>query len=337
MERHGIPTARSGTFAEVKAAGEFVEQSELPLVVKADGLALGKGVIIAQTRQEALAAVHEMMEEGKFGEAGRQVVIEEYLEGVECSIHALVDGRDYLLFPAAKDHKRAFDGDLGPNTGGMGTISPVPALTPELEARVRSEVMERFMAGLRADGIDFRGMLFPGLMLTKEGPKVLEFNCRFGDPETQVLLSRLESDLLELLEATVRGELKSAQPQWKSDAAVCVVMASGGYPGSYKSGQGDRGLDRRRGRRRALLSRGHAAAGGAARHQRRARAGRDRVRCRSGVSASEGLSRGGEGALQRRAIPPRHRRDIERFQSTVARPLPKACSEVDRLVPETMG
>lgn len=242
MERHGIPTARAGTFLEPRDAREFVESTPLPLVVKADGLALGKGVIIAETRAEALLAIREIMEERKFGDAGHQVVIEEFLEGVECSIHALVDGRDYLLFPAAQDHKRAFDGDLGPNTGGMGTISPVPAFTPELASRVRAEILEPFLAGLKAEAMDFRGMLFPGLMLTAEGPKVLEFNCRFGDPETQVLLTRLESDLLDLLEATVERRLGKAQARWKPDTAVCVVMASGGYPGAYATGKPIEGL-----------------------------------------------------------------------------------------------
>src|ERR1700749_4426200 len=173
------------------------------------------------------------MDVRKFGDAGKQLLIEEFLTGEECSIHALVDGQSYLLFPGAQDHKRALDGDEGLNTGGMGTFSP-PAklLTPELEERVHRDVMEPFTAGLKRDGLDYRGMLFPGLMVTKDGPKVLEFNCRFGDPETQVLLTRLDSDLLDLLEATVEGRLASARAQWKLESAVCVILASGGYPGS---------------------------------------------------------------------------------------------------------
>jgi phosphoribosylamine--glycine ligase len=214
-----------------------------PIVVKASGLALGKGVIIAQSHDEAEAAIHEIMVERKFGEAGAEVVIEEFLEGEECSIHALVDGQNYLLFPSAQDHKRALDGDRGSNTGGMGTFSPADkVLPPVLEQRVRVEVLDRFLAGLHADGLDYRGMLFPGLMITKDGPKALEFNCRFGDPETQVLLTRLESDLLELLEATIDRRLHEMTPRWRADAAVCVVLASGGYPGSYTAGKPITGL-----------------------------------------------------------------------------------------------
>jgi phosphoribosylamine--glycine ligase len=245
MLRHGIPTARSGCFSDSAEARRFAQQSSYPLVVKADGLALGKGVIIAQTVAEAEAAIHDIMEARKFGDAGRQVVIEEFLEGQECSIHALVDGRGYLLFPSAQDHKRALDGDEGLNTGGMGTFSPASRiLPPALEARVRTEVLDRFIAGLKADGIEYRGMLFPGLMVTPGGLKVLEFNCRFGDPETQVLLMRLDSDLLDLLEATIDGRLAKVPARWKPGAAVCVVMASGGYPGSYEKGLPIDGLDR---------------------------------------------------------------------------------------------
>jgi phosphoribosylamine--glycine ligase len=244
MRRHGIPTARSETFSDSTAARAFSAEATYPLVVKADGLALGKGVIIAQDRAEADAAIHDIMDARKFGDAGRQVVIEEFLEGQECSIHALVDGRGYLLFPSAQDHKRALDGDAGLNTGGMGTFSPATRiLPPALEARVRTEVLDRFIAGLQADGIDYRGMLFPGLMVTPGGIKVLEFNCRFGDPETQVLLTRLESDLLDLLEATIDGRLGGTHAQWRAEAAVCVVMASGGYPGAYEKGCVITGLD----------------------------------------------------------------------------------------------
>ncbi|EDY19975.1 phosphoribosylamine/glycine ligase [Chthoniobacter flavus Ellin428] len=244
MERHGIPTARSGSFSDSSDAQRFCQKAKHPLVVKADGLALGKGVIIAQNSWEAGLAVHEIMDVRKFGDAGKQVLIEEFLEGEECSIHALVDGDSYLLFPAAQDHKRALDGDQGLNTGGMGTFSPPSKLlTPELEERVRREVLDPFIAGLKKDGLDFRGMLFPGLMITADGPKVLEFNCRFGDPETQVLLTRLESDLVDLLEATIDRRLAQTKAQWKTDSAVCVVMASGGYPGSYASGKAITGLE----------------------------------------------------------------------------------------------
>jgi len=244
MRRHGIPTARSGSFDDPGAAKAYARQIGAPMVVKADGLALGKGVLICATLDEAIAAIEEIMERRAFGEAGRRVVIEEFLEGEECSIHALVDGHSYVLFPGAQDHKRALDGDLGLNTGGMGTFSP-PAhlLTAELEQRVRTDVLDRFLAGLAIDGLDFRGMLFPGLMITRDGLRVLEFNCRFGDPETQVLLARLESDLVELLDATIDQRLDQISATWKPDAAVCVVMASGGYPGSYATGKPISGLD----------------------------------------------------------------------------------------------
>jgi phosphoribosylamine---glycine ligase len=236
MQRHGIPTARSGQFTDATTAREFAHQVGCPIVIKADGLALGKGVIIAQTPEEAEDAIHRMMELREFGESGAAVVIEEFLVGEECSIHALVDGKSYLLFPGAQDHKRAYDGDLGPNTGGMGTCSPVPILDEAMQQRVRVEVLDRFIAGIQADGLDFQGMLFPGLMITADGPKVLEFNCRFGDPETQVLLPRLQTDLVELLEATIDRRLNNIVVEWDARAAVCVVMASGGYPGKYPIG-----------------------------------------------------------------------------------------------------
>ncbi len=243
MLRHNIPAAASGQFSDASEARSFAAKMNTPIVVKASGLALGKGVIIAGTHAEAETAIREIMEERKFGDAGAEVVIEEFLEGEECSIHALVDGSSYLLFPSAQDHKRALDGDKGLNTGGMGTFSPADkVLPPELEERVRTEVLDRFLVGLKADGLDFRGMLFPGLMVTKDGPKVLEFNCRFGDPETQVLLTRLESDLVEMLEATIDGRLANVAPKWSPDSAVCVILASGGYPEAYTSGKEITGL-----------------------------------------------------------------------------------------------
>jgi phosphoribosylamine--glycine ligase len=242
MQRHGIPTAASGHFTDSTLAQEFAARMSLPVVVKADGLALGKGVIIAETHAEAAAAIRQIMDERRFGDAGRAVVIEEFLQGPEVSIHALVDGGSYLLFPSAQDHKRAQDGDLGLNTGGMGTYSPVPQLGAALELEVREQVLERFLAGLKADGIRYRGMLFPGLILTAAGPRVLEFNCRFGDPETQVLLSRLETDLLDLLEACLDGTLARQTPRWREGAAVCVIAASGGYPDAYETGKPIQGL-----------------------------------------------------------------------------------------------
>jgi len=237
MVRHGIPTAGSATFTDPQAALAHSASSRYPLVVKADGLALGKGVVIATTREEAEKAVRESMIEKVFGSAGDTVVIEEFLTGPECSIHALVDGTSYSLFPDAKDHKRALEGDQGLNTGGMGTISPSREVDAAMQARIRAEVLDPFLRGLKADGLEFSGMLFPGLMMTPDGPKVLEFNCRFGDPETQSLMRRLKSDLLDLIEATVDGKLSSVTPVWDERAAVCIVLASGGYPGPIEKGK----------------------------------------------------------------------------------------------------
>ncbi|MEI6561320.1 MAG: phosphoribosylamine--glycine ligase [Verrucomicrobiota bacterium] len=244
MQRHGIPTAASGHFSDSAAAHRFCKENRYPLVIKADGLALGKGVIIAQTPEEAAQAIEDIMEKRQFGAAGNQVVIEEFLTGQECSVHALVDGEHYLLFPAAQDHKQIFDGDQGPNTGGMGTFSPPQKLvTPEIMERIHREVMEPFMAGLKKDGLRFCGLLFPGVMVTAEGPKLLEFNCRFGDPETQSLLSRLKSDLVDLLEAAVDDKLDTVHAEWDTRAAVCVIMASGGYPGAYEKGKPITGIE----------------------------------------------------------------------------------------------
>jgi len=243
MVRHGIPCARSETFTDSSEAHRYCLSASYPLVIKADGLALGKGVILAANPQEAAFAIHRSMDLGVFGQAGKKIIIEEFLTGPECSIHAFVAGGRYLLCPDCRDHKRAHDGDLGPNTGGMGTISPSGSVDDALGLRIEEEILQPFVRGLLADGIDFRGMLFPGLMLTPTGPKVLEFNCRFGDPETQVLMRRLESDLPELLLATVEGRLESVNPVWSSDVAACVVMASGGYPGGYQKGYAISGLE----------------------------------------------------------------------------------------------
>ena len=237
MRRHGIPTADYREFTDSADARAWCRSAKYPLVIKADGLALGKGVIIAQNPSEAAQAVRQCMEDRVFGEAGRKIVIEEFLEGVECSIHALVDGSSYLLFPDCRDHKRAHDGDQGPTTGGMGTISPCGSLDDNLRSRVKTEILDRFVAGLKKDGLEYRGMLFPGLMLTAGGPKALEFNCRWGDPETQVLVRRLRSDLLDLLNATIEGTLPRQNPEWRDSSAACVILASGGYPGSYEKGK----------------------------------------------------------------------------------------------------
>ena len=243
MVRHGIPTAHFAEFNSSEDARRATEEFGFPLVVKADGLALGKGVVIAANRSEAIATIDDMIERRRFGEAGRKIVLEEFLSGAECSIHALVDGSSYLLFPTAQDHKQIYDGNRGPNTGGMGTCSPSRKLDSASLNKIREQVLDPFVHGIQTDGLDFRGLLFPGLMLTKEGPRVLEFNCRFGDPETQVLLPRLKGDIVDLLEATIDGRLHTQNPEWDPRVAVCVVMASGGYPGSYESGKTISGLE----------------------------------------------------------------------------------------------
>jgi len=242
MERHGIPTAKSGTFTEPAAAKKFCASLGGRCVVKADGLALGKGVLICTTLAQAEAAVDEIMVSKAFGTAGQCVVIQELLEGMEISLHALCDGKVAKLFPTSQDHKRALDGDAGLNTGGMGTYSPAPFLTDAELKSVGDAILQPWLRGCAADGIDFRGLLYPGVMLTKSGPKVLEFNARFGDPETQVYLTRLENDLVELLLASTEGRLADHELRWSANASVCVVMASGGYPGNYAKGKVITGL-----------------------------------------------------------------------------------------------
>ena len=242
MERHGIPTARSEIFADAAAARNFATTLDGRCAVKADGLALGKGVLICQNVEEANKAIDEILVSKAFGSAGARIVIQEFLEGMEISLHALCDGKTAKLFPTSQDHKRALDGDLGLNTGGMGTYSPAPFLTDAELADVGAKILNPWLKGCAADGIDFRGLLYPGVMLTKDGPKVIEFNARFGDPETQVYLTRLEYDLVELLSASVDGTLGNMELRWSRTASVCVVMASGGYPGSYAKGKPISGL-----------------------------------------------------------------------------------------------
>jgi phosphoribosylamine--glycine ligase len=244
MVRHGIPTARFAEFEASQDAKTALAEFGFPLAVKADGLALGKGVIIAHDRSEAEAAIEDMIERRRFGDAGRKIVIEEFLSGAECSVHALVDGRSYLLFPTAQDHKQLYDGNEGPNTGGMGTFSPSNRLDAALLEEIREKILDPFMRGIQKDHLRFRGLIFPGLMLTKDGPRVLEFNCRFGDPETQAILPRLKSDIVDLFEATITGQLDTVTAEWDTRSAVCVVLASGGYPGDYKTGKTIVGLER---------------------------------------------------------------------------------------------
>ena len=243
MRTQEIPTARAQSFSDPEAALWFCDEAQYPIVIKADGLALGKGVIIAADRNSARSTIEIMMKQKKFGEAGARIVIEEFLKGDECSLHALVDGANYRLLATARDHKRAFDGDKGPNTGGMGAFSPANNWTRELDIQFETKVMQPLLDGFRAQGITFRGLLFPGLMITDHQARVLEFNCRFGDPETQAILPRLKSDLAPLLVATMDGRIDSCSIEWDERASVTVVMASGGYPDKYEVGKSISGLD----------------------------------------------------------------------------------------------
>ncbi len=236
MKKYGIPTAAYEVFTQPEEALAYLETAPLPAVVKADGLALGKGVIIAETREEARAAVRAMMEEKIFGESGSQVVIEEFLTGPEVSVLSFTDGKALVPMVSSMDHKRALDGDLGPNTGGMGTIAPNPYYTEAMASRCMEEIFLPTVHAMNAEGRPFQGCLYFGLMLTPGGPKVIEYNCRFGDPETQVVLPLLESDLLTVMRATAAGTLSETAVRFRKGAACCVVMASGGYPGPYETG-----------------------------------------------------------------------------------------------------
>jgi len=243
MRAQEIPTAEANTFSDSGEAFRYCDRLKFPVVIKADGLALGKGVIIAPDAATARSTIDAMMSEGRFGDAGRRIVIEEFLRGSECSLHALVDGKNYRLLESARDHKRVFDGDLGPNTGGMGAFSPANNWSAELEDQFDEKIMRPLLRGLHEEGITFRGLLYPGLMISAAGARVLEFNCRFGDPETQVILPRMKSDLLPLLEATIDGKIDNCAIEWDERAAVTVVLASGGYPDKYETGKAISGLD----------------------------------------------------------------------------------------------
>ena len=234
--KHGIPTAAAGIFSELEPALAYLRSRGAPIVIKADGLAAGKGVVVAQTLAEAEQAVHEMLAGNKFGAAGSQILIEDCLVGEETSLLVVVSGRDYVILPTSQDHKRIGDGDTGPNTGGMGTYSPAEVVTPALLAQIEREIVRPSVDAIAAEGIEFRGTLFIGIMLTPAGPSVLEYNTRFGDPETQVVLPRLATDLLALLWAATRGELRGFQLAVKSNYAVCVVIAARGYPENYSKG-----------------------------------------------------------------------------------------------------
>ena len=243
MDANGIPTARYGSFDNEADAIAYVNELGAPIVVKADGLAAGKGVIVADELEDALEAVHDCFS-GAFGEAGAKVVIEECLVGPECSLLAFVTNGQAFCMTTAQDHKRAYDGDRGPNTGGMGVYSPVPILEGD-ELPAMQEVMRQAAAATAKDPfpVDYRGVLYGGFMLTAEGPKVLEFNARFGDPETQVVLPRLENDLVDIVEAVAQGRSEDIELSWRDEWAVCVVLASEGYPGSYEKGKVILGID----------------------------------------------------------------------------------------------
>ena len=237
LKRHNIPTAAYGTFTDVDQAIAYLDEVGAPIVVKADGLAAGKGVILAKTLNEAKSAVRDMLQGNQFGDAGSRVVIEEFLTGEEASFIVMVDGTDVLPLASSQDHKAAHDGDTGPNTGGMGAYSPAPVVDQTCHDRIMAEVIQPTIHGLAADGLRYRGFLYAGIMVTADGtPKVLEYNCRFGDPETQPILLRLKSDLLDLVEAACHGGLANQIAVWDSRAALGVIMAAAGYPGDYPKG-----------------------------------------------------------------------------------------------------
>ena len=243
MKKYGIPTAKYETFDSYDAAKEYVSKQEMPIVIKADGLALGKGVLICQSLQEAYDALDEIMVDKKFGASGSKVVIEEFLTGPEVSVLSFCDGKTVVPMVSAQDHKRAYDNDEGLNTGGMGTFSPSRIYTPEINEECMKTIFQPTVDAMAKEGRKFVGVLYFGLMLTKDGMKVIEYNARFGDPETQVILPRLKTDLLEIMEACVEGNLDKIDIKWHNNAAVCVVLASGGYPVEYKKGYEITGLD----------------------------------------------------------------------------------------------
>lgn len=235
-DNHNIPTAAYHAFTEAEPAQRYVEKHGAPIVIKADGLAAGKGVILAQSKEEAFAAIDDILVHRQFGEAGNSIVIEEFLVGEEISVFAICDGKTCQYFGSAQDHKAVGDGDTGPNTGGMGTYSPAPVMNDALQEQIMREVITPAVEGMRKDGIPYKGVLFAGLMITKTGPKLLEINVRFGDPETQVLMARLDTDLVPILYDAAKGTLKNNPIPMKNQAALCVVMAAEGYPGDYKKG-----------------------------------------------------------------------------------------------------
>ena len=243
MHKCNIPTAVFKTFDDIGVANEFLTKAQFPLVVKADGLAAGKGVIICKNLEEGQKALDRIMKDKVFKEAGNEVVIEECLEGEEVSILAICDGKDYVLLEASQDHKRIFDDDMGPNTGGMGAYSPVPIVNAEIIDKIKARVIEPTIRGMSREGMPFKGVLYAGLMITSNGPMALEFNVRFGDPEAQAVLPRLKNDIVPILLASCEGRLNGFELEWDEHACVCVVMSSGGYPGEYETGKEIFGLD----------------------------------------------------------------------------------------------
>jgi phosphoribosylamine--glycine ligase len=244
LRENNIPTAAFGTFTDAASARAYLAQQKPPYVIKADGLAAGKGVLICANQSEAERAIEDILVRKAFGNAGEKVVIEEFLDGEEASFMVLTDGEQILPLASSQDHKRVFDNDEGPNTGGMGAYSPAPAVTPNIHSRIMQEILTPLLAGLKKRGIRYRGILYVGLMISSEGPKVLEFNARFGDPECQPIMMRLKSDLVPLLEATIDGKLNDVQAEWHEDPAVCVVLCANGYPGAYDKGKEIRGLEK---------------------------------------------------------------------------------------------
>jgi phosphoribosylamine--glycine ligase len=243
MARHDIPTAGFRVFDDPDAATRYIEEASRPLVVKADGLAAGKGVIVASTAAEAVAGVDRIMRERAFGDAGDRVLIEECLVGQEVSYHVVADGKRFIPLAPAQDHKRAYDGDEGPNTGGMGAYSPPPVVTPEVEQKILDRVIDPTLQGMAVEGRPFRGALFVGLMIVEGEPWVLEYNVRFGDPECQTLVTRWAGSILPIVLGSARGDLGDLRPRWEAPASLCVVLASGGYPGSYEKGKPITGLE----------------------------------------------------------------------------------------------
>ncbi len=243
MAKYRIPTAEYQIFADPEEVIQYIHKKEPPLVLKADGLAAGKGVLVCKSRDEAYDGVDKIMKQKIFGDAGNRLIVEEFLRGEEASVLSITDGKDIVTLPPAQDHKPVFEGDRGPNTGGMGAYAPAPVVSPKLLKTIREKVLLPTVRGMEKEGRLYQGVLYVGLMITPEGPKVLEFNCRFGDPETQAILPLLETDIVELIKASIEGRVKDVSLAVRNEVAVCVIMASGGYPGSYKKGEIIYGLD----------------------------------------------------------------------------------------------